>query len=99
MAHLHAFFHSQPEGKVELGTLVQRANRLLLESTLPTHYATIVVGRANTAGEVEIVNAGHCPPLVWRSGGLQTLSTTGFSIGLMEDQPLGSTRLPPSPGE
>jgi len=99
MAHLHAFFHSQPEGKVELGTLVQRANRLLLESTLPTHYATIVVGRANTAGEVEIVNAGHCPPLVWRSGGLQTLSTTGFPIGLMEDKPFGSTRLTLSPGE
>jgi sigma-B regulation protein RsbU (phosphoserine phosphatase) len=99
MAHLHAFFHSQPEGRVELGALVQRANRLLLESTLPTHYATLVVGRANSAGEVELVNAGHCPPFVWRAGGLQTLPTTGFPIGLMEDKPFESTRLTLGPGE
>jgi phosphoserine phosphatase RsbU/P len=99
MAHLHAFFHSQPEGRMELGGLVQRANRLLLESTLPTHYATLVVGRANAAGEVELVNAGHCPPLVWRAGGLQTLPTTGFPIGLMEDKPFDSTRLTLAAGE
>jgi sigma-B regulation protein RsbU (phosphoserine phosphatase) len=99
MAHLHAFFHSQPEGRVELCGLVQRANRLLLESTLPTHYATLVVGRANSDGEVEMVNAGHCPPLVWRSGGLQALPTTGFPIGLMEDKPFGSTRLTLGVGE
>lgn len=99
MAHLHAFFHSQPEGKIEMGSLVQRANRLLLESTLPTHYATLVVGRAHPGGEIELVNAGHCPPLVWRSGGLQTLPTTGFPIGLMEDKPFESTRLTLSPGE
>jgi len=45
------------------------------------------------------VNAGHCPPLVWRAGGLQALPTTGFPIGLMEDKPFGSTRLTLSPGE
>jgi phosphoserine phosphatase RsbU/P len=99
MAHLHAFFHAQPDGRHELGPLVQRANRLLLESTLPTHYATLVVGRANTLGEVEMVNAGHCPPLVWRSGGLQTLPTTGFPIGLMDDKPFECTRVTLAPGE
>src|SRR5262249_35826489 len=87
------------EGRVELASWVHRANRLLLESALPTHYATLVVGRANGAGEIELVNAGHCPPLVWRSGGLQTLPTTGFPIGLMEDKPFESTRLTLGPGE
>jgi len=99
MAHLHAFFHSQPEGRVDLASWAQRANRLLLESTLPTHYATLVVGRATPAGEVELVNAGHCPPLVWRAGGLQTLPTTGFPIGLMDDKPFESTRLTLGSGE
>jgi sigma-B regulation protein RsbU (phosphoserine phosphatase) len=93
MAHLHAFFHSQPEGKSELGALVQRANRLLLESTLPTHYATLVLGRARSDGAVEIVNAGHCPPLVWRGESLQVIPSTGFPIGLLEDKPFEVSRL------
>src|SRR5262245_61183999 len=98
MAHLHAFFHSQPEGPIELAPLVERANKLLLESTLPTHYATLVLGRAHPEGKVEFVNAGHCSPLVWRDGnGLQTLPSTGTPIGLLEGGKFAAAELTLSP--
>ena len=99
MAHLHAFFHSQPDGRADLVDLVERANRLLLASTLPTHYATLVIGRTDQGGEVEIVNAGHCPPVVARASALETVSSTGFPIGLMDDKPYRSRHLRLAPGE
>lgn len=99
MAHLHAFFHSQPQGRADLVDLVERANRVLLASTLPTHYATLVVGRTDADGGVEIVNAGHCPPLVARAGMVETMSSTGFPIGLMDDKPYRSRRFRLTPGE
>ena len=99
MAHLHAFFHSQPDGRTGLPELVERANRLLLESTLPTHYATLVVGRTDPDGEVEIVNAGHCPPVLARRDSLEMVASTGFPLGLMADQPYRSRRLRLAPGD
>jgi sigma-B regulation protein RsbU (phosphoserine phosphatase) len=83
MAHLNAAFRALVESHVPPRELVARANRLLSESTLSSHYATLVCGRASAAGEVEIVNAGHCAPLiVRRDGGVETLPASGLPLGL-----------------
>lgn len=40
-------------------------------------------GRASASGEVEIANAGHCPPLVVRSNGsIEAFEATGLPLGL-----------------
>jgi sigma-B regulation protein RsbU (phosphoserine phosphatase) len=83
MAHLNAAFRALVQSHVSPHELVARANGLLVESTLASHYATLVCGRASRAGEVEIVNAGHCAPLiVRRRGDVETLSATGLPLGL-----------------
>jgi sigma-B regulation protein RsbU (phosphoserine phosphatase) len=83
MAQLHAMFRTLISVGLPLNQLVERASRVFCESTLPTHYATLVCGKASPAGEVEICNAGHLPPLVAREGGgVSVIEATGLPLGV-----------------
>lgn len=83
MAHLHAMFRSLVSLRLPFGELIQRANRIFCESTGGQHYATLVCGRAARDGEIELCNAGHCPPLLVRGAGpTVSLPATGLPIGL-----------------
>lgn len=83
MAQLHAMFRTLISVGLPLNQLVERASRVFCESTLPTHYATLVCGRADSSGEVEICNAGHLPPLLARAtGGVTALEATGLPLGV-----------------
>src|SRR5262249_34547277 len=44
MSHLHAAFRSLLGTGLRIAEMVERANRLLVEQNLPTHYATLVAG-------------------------------------------------------
>ena len=82
MSHLHAIFRSLLSVGMPLSALMQQANRIFCESTLPTHYATLVCGSAGASGQVALVNAGHFPPVLVRGGGVSTFAATGLPIGL-----------------
>lgn len=82
MTNLHALIRSLLLFDFSLAEIVQRVNRLFCESTLSTHYATMVVGRATMNGEVEIYIAGHNPPLIIKNDQLITLNATGVPVGL-----------------
>jgi len=83
MAHLNAALRGFARSGLSPQQTIGEANRLLTESTLASHYATLVCGRVNSRGEVELVNAGHCPPLVVRSSGVvETAEATGLPLGL-----------------
>jgi phosphoserine phosphatase RsbU/P len=89
MAHLQAAFRSlldAHEDRVPLSTLVERVNRQLLRASIPTHYATLACGRLAANGDGEIVNAGHCPPVIVRSTGIESIPSTGFPVGLLADR-------------
>jgi len=86
MAHLNASFRSLIQVGLPLTEIIARQNRLLLEVNLPSHYATLVLGRAEASGRVEVCNAGHCPPLVARRGGVESLGATGYPIGMVGDR-------------
>jgi len=81
MTHLSAIFRSLLPLHLPLAELMGRANRLFCESTLTSHYATLVCGRATGDG-IELCNAGHCPPLVVRPGTVQKVDTAGLPLGL-----------------
>lgn len=85
MANLHAMFRALIPTGLALGQLVERASRLFCESTLPTQYATLVCARASAAGEVEICNAGHVPPLLLRDDKVSKIETTGLPVGIFCD--------------
>jgi len=93
MANLHAIFRSLVPLRLPMPQLIERANRIFCESTGGDHYATLVCGRADPTGAVEICNAGHCPPL-WTGGGRATpLAATGLPIGLFGSTEYATTQL------
>ena len=98
MAHLQSAFRSLLATGVPLAELVERVNRQLLEASLPTHYATLACGRATADGRVEIVNAGHLPPLVVRGAEVERVAATGFPLGLFSERPYQVTSLQFEPG-
>jgi sigma-B regulation protein RsbU (phosphoserine phosphatase) len=99
MVHLHAMFKTLIPMELPLPELVARASRVFCESTLPTHYATLVCARAGASGEVEICNAGHLPPLVIGRGGVRSLEATGLPLGAFCDEQFGTSRIRVEPGE
>lgn len=82
MSHLQALFRSLISLGLPLDELLERANRLFCESTLASSFATLVVGRLERKGVVELVNAGHCRPLVVREGQATALPAAGLPFGL-----------------
>jgi sigma-B regulation protein RsbU (phosphoserine phosphatase) len=84
MSHLSAIFRSLLSLDLSLTEMMSRANRLFSESTPATHYATLAAGRATEDG-LELCSAGHCPPLVLRSGGTEAIDSTGLPLGLFCD--------------
>jgi sigma-B regulation protein RsbU (phosphoserine phosphatase) len=99
MSNLSAMFRSLAPLDVPLAALMSHANRVFCESTLPTQYATVVVGKATPDGFVEIANAGHLEPLVIGPGSLRKITSTGLPIGLFRDEPVKSTLFRINPGE
>jgi phosphoserine phosphatase RsbU/P len=98
MSHLSAMLRTLISIGLPLPELMQRASRVLCESTLPTHYATLVCGRASTSGEIEICNAGHPPPLVVRRGAVTEIPATSLPIGMFcaEEFTCTAVRLQPA---
>ena len=82
MSHLHALIRSLLSFNLPLDEIVTRANRLFCESTLSTHYATMVFGKANLNGNVEICVAGHNPPLIIRENLVVPVNAKSIPIGL-----------------
>jgi sigma-B regulation protein RsbU (phosphoserine phosphatase) len=85
MSNLHAMFHSLVPLGLPLHELMGRANHMFCESTLSNQYATLVFGKINAKGEVEICNAGHLPPIIVKSGENITLDAAGLPLGLFCD--------------
>jgi len=99
MTQLHATFRSLKSIGLPLTQIVERASRLLCESSLPTQYATLVCGKADAAGAVEICNAGHLPVL-WLSGNeVKTIEATGLPVGVFCEQQFSSQTVRLQPGD
>jgi sigma-B regulation protein RsbU (phosphoserine phosphatase) len=84
MSHLQALFRSLVPIELPLSEVVQHANRLFAQCTLPNSYATLVAGRLDPSGALELCNAGHCPALLVRHGKVSTLEGSGLPLGLFE---------------
>ena len=82
MAQLHALFRSLTRMSLPLGEIVTHVNRVLCESALVGHYATLVCGLTKPTGEVEIHNAGHCPAIFAGRGGVFAIESTGLPLGM-----------------
>ncbi len=82
MSNLNAIFRTLISANQPLKNLLESANRLFNQSTLPTHFATLVCGRFYSDGKIEISNAGHCLPFIIRDTDVTTIESTGLPIGI-----------------
>jgi sigma-B regulation protein RsbU (phosphoserine phosphatase) len=58
-----------------------------------TAHATLVCGRVSPDGNVEICNAGHCPPLVRERDRVTGVEPTGLPVGTFYSSRYGSRTL------
>jgi sigma-B regulation protein RsbU (phosphoserine phosphatase) len=99
MSHMHAIFHSIIPLGLCVSDLVARASNLLCESTLSSHYATLVCAKADGDGNVEICNAGHPPSILVTKDGIKNIGSTGMPIGLFCDSQYSFTSLKLNKGD
>jgi phosphoserine phosphatase RsbU/P len=81
-SQLHSLFRALLPLELPLNQLSARINRIFCESKATDYYATLVCGRASSDGALQLVNAGHLPPLVLRSGQAIPVVATGLPLGL-----------------
>ena len=65
-----------------------RANYLICAESADGYFVTLVYAQLNPhSGEITYVNAGHNPPLLYRSGigYLEYFTTTGMALGIQSD--------------
>ena len=91
MANLQALFRSLVSLELPLSEIMEKANTLFFESTASNSYATLVAGRLNGDGKLEIINAGHNPPLLVRCECVAQVEAAGLPVGMA-----GSTHFAPS---
>ena len=82
MNRLHAIFRSLISAQLSVRSLVEKANHLFADNTMRPYYATLVCGKASPSGQVEICNAGHCPPLFMHDGIATPIAATGLPVGM-----------------
>ena len=93
MSRLHAIFRSLIGAGLDVSQLVERANQIFTETTMRPYYATLVCGKAAVNGDVEICNAGHCPPLLLQNGGVTSIAATGLPVGMFGQESYGVARV------
>jgi sigma-B regulation protein RsbU (phosphoserine phosphatase) len=99
MSQLHALVRALLSAQLPIAELVERTSRLLCESTLPTHYATLVCGRATADGRIELCNAGHVPPLLVGRDSVRELPPGGMPIGMFCAQQFDVQQVNLAPGD
>jgi len=92
MSRLHAIFRSLIGAGLAVNELVERANQIFGDTTMRPYYATLVCGKAAANGDLEICNAGHCPPLLVSGGEITSLPATGLPIGMFCQEKYSATR-------
>ena len=93
MTQLHALFRSLIGMGLPLAEIVMQINRLLCDSGLAGRYATLVCGRAQPNGVVELFNAGHLPVMAVEQGSVRLVESTGFPLGMFRDAAFSSVGL------
>jgi len=99
MAQLHVIFRNLGSANLRVQELVEQANRILCQHGAGVSYATVVCIQATSEGDVEICNAGHCPPLFIGQDCIAQIESGGLPLGLFPDARWTVTRRRMSKGD
>lgn len=82
MSHLHATLRTLLPSRQTIEEVVTIASRTFCQSALPAQFATLALGKANRAGGLELVNAGHTPVLLLEGHEVQVLEAASLPLGM-----------------
>jgi len=99
MAQLHVIFRNLGSANLGVQELVEQANRILCQRGAGVSYATVVCIQATIEGDVEICNAGHCPPLLIGQDCIAQIESGGLPLGLFPEARWTVTRRRMSKGD
>jgi phosphoserine phosphatase RsbU/P len=85
VATLQACLRAYLESNLNLEELMRRVNRVIFRNSTDNKFITFFIGILHPSSKkLEIVNAGHCPPLIARNSSLVKLGNTGVLLGAFE---------------
>ena len=82
---LQGMIYSQLMAGMPLTEIVTGVNRFFTHKHIGEKYATVIIARIRSNGELEYVNCGHVPPLVVSASGVQRPSHGNLPVGLLPD--------------
>lgn len=96
MANVQAAFRAQAGAHTSAAACLMALNRLLYQSMRRGSFVTIVYGMLDAdAHLVDLANAGHNRPIVWRAGGhVERIDTAGMLAGAVEEITLPGVSVP-----
>lgn len=82
MSHLHATLRTLLPSRQTIAEILALASRTFCQSTLPAQFATLVLGKADRHGNLELVNAGHTPVLLVEDKSVHSIAGTNLPLGM-----------------
>lgn len=98
MSHLHASLRTLLPSNQSIEEVVTIASRTFCQSALPAQFATLVLGKADRSGNVELVNAGHTPILLVDGDEVQVIAAASLPLGMFCSTDFTSARRSVLPG-
>jgi sigma-B regulation protein RsbU (phosphoserine phosphatase) len=82
MSHLHATLRTLLPSNKTIEDVVTSASSTFCQSALPAQFATLVLGKADRSGNVELVNAGHNPVLLVEGAEVEIIAAASLPLGM-----------------
>jgi len=98
MSHLHATFRALLPSRQTIAEVLAVASRMFCQSTLPSQFATLVLGKADHSGNLELVNAGHTPVIIVEEKTIRLIPGTSLPLGMFCATEFVAVRRSVSPG-
>ena len=96
---LQGMLYSHLAEDAELSEMIGTVNRFLFEKIGGQKYATMVIARLSSNGEVEIMNCGHVPPIIVSGDSTQILDDGNLPVGLIPVAKFSSSKYQMKPGD
>ena len=90
---LQGMLYSQLARDSSLPEMIAAVNRFLCEKVGGQKYATLVIARLLSSGELELINCGHVPPLLISGGKVTKLEEGNLPVGLVPIAEFQESRL------
>ncbi len=96
---LQGMIYSQLTARMPLTEIVTAVNRFFTHKHIGEKYATVIMARVHSNGELEYVNCGHILPLVVSNGDVQRPAKGNLPVGLLPDAKYEGDRWQLKPGD